>query len=369
MCLKEQEHTWLESLEKLRSLITNNRYTVIIPHANADPDALAASCAIAYMVYKLNKAVNVSVAIPEGVGLECKKISELCTKNNINVIIVKKLIGDLFRDHPLCFLVDVASIEQTKILKNYLDVCSNIVIIDHHESHNYESITKYLNHTLQFICSEVTSASEIVFDILKYFNVKLPKDILEALLAGILWDTKHFSRATSKTFRHASEILELGADYQQSRQLVSTIKPPYAKLAKIKCVLRHKGFKAILNARDVYIAVSEIGAYESECASSLVNIGYDIAFVVSEEETINAIRIIYRTREDVELLQSIDVYNDILKPILQKHGGGGGGHRSAGGAIVNVADVNTILKEIIEILSNITKGKIVELAEQRVFDR
>lgn len=355
-------------MEKLRNLITNSKYTIIIPHANADPDALAASCAIAYMVYELNKAINVSIAVPEGVGLECKKILELCTKNNINIIVVKKLVGDLLKDHPLCFLVDVASIEQTKILKNYLDVCSNIVIIDHHESHNYEPITKYLNHTLQFIRSEATSASEIVFEILKYYNVKLPKDILEALMAGIIWDTKHFSRATPNTFRHASEILELGADYQQSRQLVSMPRPPYAKLAKIKCILRHKGFKVTLNAHDVYIAVSEIGAYESECASSLVNIGYDIAFVASEEETINAIRIIYRVREDIELLQSIDVYNDILKPIIQKYGGGGGGHRSAGGAIVNVTDVDTILKELIKILSNIAKGKIVELVEQRVFE-
>ncbi|MEM4513711.1 MAG: DHH family phosphoesterase [Ignisphaera sp.] len=352
----------------MRNLITNNKHAIIIPHANADPDALAASCALAYIVHELNKVVNVSVAVPEGIGLECRKILEICTKNNINITIVKKLMGDLLKDRPLCFLVDVASIEQTKMLKNHLNACSSIVIVDHHESRNYEAIEKYCNHILQLIYTKASSTSEITFKISKYFDIKLPKDILEALMAGILWDTKHFSRATSMTFRYASEILDLGADYQQSQQLVSAPRPPYVKSARIKCILRHKGFRVTLNMREVYVAISEIGAYESECASSLVSIGYDMAFVASEEETLNAIRIIYRAREDTALLQSIDIYNDVLKPIIQKHGGGGGGHRAAGGAIINATDTNIVLKELIEILSNIAKGKIVELAEQRIFE-
>lgn len=344
----------------------SSKRIVIIPHANADPDALSSSCVLAYIINALNKDVDVKIVAPEGIGTECKKIIDICTANNIKITVIKKKVDDIFEENISCFLVDVASIEQVKMLKNYLVFCNNIVTIDHHEFHDYRFESDNLNQILQISCPEALSTSEIVFEISKYLGIILPRELLEVLLAGVLWDTKRFLRSSATTFKYSSEILELGADYQRSQQLILVAKPYYAKIAKIKCLLRHRGFKITLDSGDVYIALSEVGAYESECASTLINIGYDIAFIASEEEELNATRIIYRVRDDDRLLQSIDIYNNVLKNVIQKYGGSGGGHKLAGGAIVNIMNINLVLKEIVGILNVLSKGRIVELIEQKV---
>jgi nanoRNase/pAp phosphatase (c-di-AMP/oligoRNAs hydrolase) len=366
MCLKELDSTWLQNLEKLRKLILSSNNIIIIPHANADPDALASSCIIAYLIQKLKEGLEVNVIVPEGIGLECRKILEICSKNNVNITVIKRVVSNIFKENSLCILIDVASIEQIKSLKNYINQCNKIVVIDHHAFHEYTSVSA--ESMLLLIRFDVSSTSEIVFDIVKRFSISIPKEFLEILITGILWDTGHFARGTSSAFRCVSEILELGADYQNAKRLITLSRPPHAKIAKIKCILRHRGFKVTLNDHDIYIGFSEVGAYESECASAMISVGYDIAFVVSEEESLHATRVIYRTREDPEIFRGIDIYNDILKQLIQKYGGGGGGHKSAGGAIINVSDMNIVLAELLKILSNLVKGKIVELEEEKVLE-
>lgn len=351
-------------------LLTNSRYVVIIPHANADPDALSSSCALAYIVNILNKSSEVDIVVPEGVGLECRRLLDICKSINIKIVIAKKNVDieDIFNERPLCLLVDTASAEQTKILKNYLALCNGIIVIDHHESRELESISSVAENVLLLICPKALSTSEVVFELSKHLGVIPSKEVLEMIIAGILWDTKRFLRANTSTFERVAEILKLGADYQRSQQLISVSKPPHTKVAKIKCILRHKGYKITLNTDEIYIALSEVGAYESDCASLLIVAGYDIAFVVSEEDLINAVRIIYRAREDLELLQKVDLYNNVVKQLIQRFGGGGGGHKSAGGAIVNAVRTDAVLKELIRVLSDVAKGRIVELAEARVLE-
>lgn len=370
MYSQEQKCICQEDLEKLTRVLITSRHIVIVPHANADPDALSSSCALAYIVGTLNKNAEVSIIAPEGIGLECRRLLDLCHSVNTKIVIAKKSVDveDIFNKKPVCFLVDIASAEQTKILKNYLTLCSSIIIMDHHEAHEYTLLLRAVENNVLIVCSEASSTSEIVFELSKQLGITPPKEILEMLIAGMLWDTKRFLRATSSTFEHAAEILKLGADYQRSQQLILAPRPPHTKIAKIKCVLRHKGYKVTLDDDEVYIALSEVGAYESECATSLIGIGYDIAFVASEEESINAIRVVYRVRENLELLQKIDVYNDIIRQLIQRFGGGGGGHKAAGGAIINASSTDVVLKEIIKTLISIAKGKIVELAESRVLE-
>lgn len=348
----------------------NNRYISIIPHANADPDALSSSCSLAYMINILNNNALLNILAPEGIGSECNKILNICLANKINIAIAKRSSINLIHEGSLCILVDVASIEQLKIFKSYLNLCNYIVIIDHHEMHSHDLILD--NHKaeliLKVICPEALSTAEIIFEISKCLGISLSVELLETLIAGILWDTKRFLRASAPTFKLLSEIIELGANYDRARELISVSKPYHSRIAKIKCLLRHRGFKASFPFNDIYIALSEIGAYESECASALVGIGYDIVFVASEEDVFNAVRIVYRAREDLNILQQINIYNDILKRIIQKYGGGGGGHKSAGGAIINTSNIDLVLREIIEILATMPNINLTELVEHKIFE-
>jgi len=350
-------------------MITNSINVAIVPHANADPDALAAACVLAYVIRYINNSTVVRILIPEGIGMESKKMAEICGNYDVPILLIKKRVDvsdEVLHKNSLCFLVDVASIEQIKILAEYFNKCNYIIIIDHHDFHDYRFNLAEDQHMLTFIDPKASSASEIVFRILSFFNLSLPKDLLEMILAGIIWDTKRFLRASAETFECVAKLLESGADYQKAQQLIILSKPYYTKMAKIKCVLRHRGYKISLGSTDLYIAISEVGAYESDCATALINIGYDIAIVASEEEEIKATRIVYRVRDDNTILQIIDVYNDILKKVIQKLGGGGGGHKAAGAAIISVPKASIIFKEVIEILNELARNKFVELVESKV---
>ncbi len=350
-------------------MITNNTNVAIVPHANADPDALAAACTLAYAIKYMNNSAVVKVLIPEGIGMESKKIAEICGKYGVPILLIKKRIdvaNEVLYKNSLCFLVDVASIEQVKILAEYFNRCGYIIVIDHHDFHNYGLNLTEDQHMLTFIDSKASSTSEIIFRILSFFNLSLPKDLLEMILAGIIWDTRRFLRASAETFECVAKLLEFGADYQKTQQLITLTKPYYTKTAKIKCVLRHRGYKISLGSTDLYMAISEVGAYESDCATALINIGYDIAIVASEEEEIKATRVVYRVRDDNTVLQIIDVYNDILKKVVQKLGGGGGGHRAAGAVVIGVPKASTIFREVIEIINELAGNRFVELVESKV---
>lgn len=355
----------------MRKKILSSKNVVIVPHANADPDALASACALAYSIKHMNETATAIVLIAEGIGLESRKMIEVCYKHGISVLIIKKR-SDLkdklsYEEDDLCILVDTASTEQIKIVKNYLKPCKHVTIIDHHDFHDYD-IDLENKQIIKLIDSNSSSTSEIVFLILNLLNIVLPKDLLELLLAGIIWDTKRFLRVSSKTFSYIARLLELGAEYEKAHQLIITSKPYYARMAKIKCVLRHRGYRLSLGSEEIYVALSEVGAYESDCATTLINIGYDIAIVASEEDEVKAMRIVYRAREDNSVVQNnIDVYNDVLKKITQKFGGGGGGHRTAGAIVVNTTSFPLVFREIVEILNKLSGDKLVELAENKIF--
>jgi len=234
-------------------------------------------------------------------------------------------------------------------------------VIDHHEEHNVES-------ELKLVDPGASSTSELVFELATELGIELPRELLEALLAGIVFDTRRFLRATPRTLRNVAKIIEYGADYQKSLSLTSVPRPQHQRIARIKCMLRHRGFRARIASGDIFIALSEVGAYESDCANTLISIGYDVAFVLSEDDVLRAVRVVYRAREDVITKLGLDIYNSILAKLVEKLGGGGGGHRAAGAAILRIRSCSDAGRELIRTLVEVFKDGFVELAEPRVAD-
>ena len=347
-------------IERLQTAIRQARRVALLCHSNADPDAMAALCTFTYMVKRLG-VEDVSALVPEGIGLESRRIAELCRDLGVDVQVVRKG-SKVDTGYDLCILIDVASLDQLKMLKPLvLEGCRYRVVIDHHEEHSVES-------ELKLVDPEASSASELVFELAVELGVEVPRELIEALLAGIVFDTRRFLRVTPRTLRNVARMLEYGADYQRSLSLTSVPRPQHQRIARIKCMLRHRGFRARIASDDVFIALSEVGAYESDCANTLLSIGYDIAFVLSEDDVLRAVRVVYRAREDVITKLGIDIYSSILAKLVEKLGGGGGGHRAAGAAILRTRSCSDAGRELIRTLVEVFKDGFVELAEPRVAD-
>ena len=128
----------------------------------------------------------------------------------INMMISPEKAYDICRDTSLVILVDNSRKLSTEA-PYLLDVTSKIVVVDHHR------IGKDFveNSMLTYLEPYASSACELVTEIIYYMfeKIDLDKLIAEALLAGIVVDTKNFYYQTGvRTFEMASFLKRFGAD-------------------------------------------------------------------------------------------------------------------------------------------------------------
>ena len=89
--------------------------------------------------------------------------------------------------------------------------CNRVVVIDHHR----RSASYIENAALNFHEPYASSASELVSELLSYVpeGSSMLKAEAEAMLAGIVLDTKNFSMRTGvRTFEAAARLRQAGAD-------------------------------------------------------------------------------------------------------------------------------------------------------------
>lgn len=101
-----------------------------------------------------------------------------------------------------------------------LEKIKNIIVIDHHRKD-----INYIDNALLFYHEPyVSSASEMIADVIPYFRnfTKLPSAAADALLAGIMLDTKNFVLKTGvRTFEAAAFLKKMGADTVSVKHLFS----------------------------------------------------------------------------------------------------------------------------------------------------
>ena len=117
----------------------------------------------------------------------------------------------------LLVVVDTNRPEQT-LSEDLLLSCNKVAVIDHHR----RAATYIADAALNFHEPYASSASELVTELLQYLLE--PADLLrteaEALLSGIVLDTKQFTMRTgSRTFEAASFLRRAGADTGDVRKL------------------------------------------------------------------------------------------------------------------------------------------------------
>ncbi len=348
-------------LESFERVARSAREVVVLTHSNADVDAVAASCAIARALRELGSR-EVRVLVPEGIAVDARECSRLCVeKIGISIEVVRRSESIPNRGADLCVIVDTATMVQLKNLALLVDRCRACAIIDHHRERG-----KFRNVVLEYVDPSASSSSELVYELCKKLGVPVDQYTATMLIAGIIFDTRRFARATPRMFRVLAELMEIGGSYSEAMQLSA---PKHgvgrgAKIARIKCILRHRGFHD--KRSDLYIAVSQVGAYESQCANLLLSIGYDVAVVATEDDALKATRLVFRAKEDAVSKAALDVFNALLKPLVDKFGGGGGGHRVAGAAVVMRRSVDEVLRELGKVLREFFGDSLREIAEERV---
>jgi len=306
--------TNLGTIQKIKQLLTDSRRILLVTHQNPDGDGLGAVSALAQYLKKLNKDYV----------MFCKDVSPA---NYQFIPLLHELTTDpevFNQNHDLVIVMDAGDLKYAGIddlLQR--DKFKTLINIDHHVSNNHFG-------DINLVLPEVSSASEIIYQLFRFWKIQLDKEMATALLNGIIFDTGVFSNSgtTLSSLQVASHLLNIGARHMEINKNIlrnkslSLLKLWGRAFERLQYNSSYDLAFTVITLKDII----ECGA-EPESASGLSNFFNDLAgakvTLVLIEQPDSIIKGSLRTtRDDVDvakLAQSL----------------GGGGHQKAAGFSVS----------------------------------
>lgn len=194
--MSETQH----EIEKISKIIQTGQSFLVVAHKSVDGDAYGSSMAMYFSLLSLGKRVEVLNELPP---------TPLFSWLGIHNLVHSEIIAKKFDAILVCDCGDIRLIG--KPLENYPDIFENtpIINIDHHP-------TNPLFGTYNLVDTGASSTCELIYDLLRRMDVKVNTQIATLLLFGIIRDTNCFRNSIRpNTFAMTSELLALGADYDQ----------------------------------------------------------------------------------------------------------------------------------------------------------
>lgn len=289
----------------LGALVADSSAVFVMGHKNPDMDAIGACagvCAIARKkgvpAYIIKEAGNYSGrAMVERLQTQEYYKARFLTPQDALVMANSGI---------LLVVVDTNRPDQVQA-ENLLDCCTKIAVIDHHRR-----AADYIEDAaLNFHEPFASSACELVAELLQYQvdSSDLYRVEAEALLGGIMLDTKNFTMRTGgRTFEAAAFLRRAGADTAEVKKLFQT--DLSGTIAKYDIIRSATLYRTGLAVATVPTSVSRVTA--AQAADELLNIsGIDCSFVV------------YAGEDGVSMISARSMGKTNVQVILESLGGGG----------------------------------------------
>lgn len=314
----------------LGDLMDDTEHVYVMGHKYADMDTLGAAAGICAIARKRGKAARIVLDMENNsVGPMLRKLRALPEYKDVFIG-----GGDAFlRVQPDTLLVVVdtnrpESVESEPLLES----CNRVAVIDHHR----RSSSYIEKMALNFHEPYASSASEMVTELLGYLleTGDLLKAEAEALLAGIVLDTKSFTNRTGgRTFEAAAYLRRAGADTQDvQRMFQSDLESMIDRYDIIR--------RAVLYREDLAIA-----AIDEPCERVTAAKASDELLTLSG---VQASFVFYPKDDGVYI--SARSLGEVNVQVIVEALGGGGNSTSAGGQLpgVTVEQVCQKLQEAID---------------------
>ncbi len=310
---------------------------IIMGHRNADQDCFGASVGVArlamYCGVKPYIVVDRDDAKTQDFMSKFANLAEYA-----DVFVDENEAMSLIESETLLVVVDVNNVDH--MLSGGIAISvDKALIIDHHRKTDSRVKRDWL---AEYIEPSVSSASELVAEILEQSigEGKLLKEEANALLGGIILDTKQFTRSTgARTFNAAIYLRSAGANIYESAAELKSDFEEFRKQSKIMSdLLIYK--KRFVIAKDEQFGVHTDTVAAAKAAEALLSIkGVDAAFALVRLGNETCISARSNSQVSVQL-------------ILEKIGGGG--HLDSAGAksddplVVTLEKLKAAIDEYIE---------------------
>ncbi len=303
----------------------------ILCHHNADPDAIGAAYSIERLIHALDQKAVLEVLYPDSASMLAGRM--------INHFKIEASVHPKIMDADVILVVDTGSLIQLEVLQPLLKTGAAKVFIDHHGRD--DEIARIA--TIYLVDESAVATCEIVYQIWRSFGLNPPRDVAEALLLGIAFDSKHFTIGTPKTFRIVAELLELGATLSGTRELLQGVMDVSERLARLKGAQRLTIYRM-----DPWIVVtSNLGSFQPSAARGIMNLGADVAIIAGNEK--EELKASLRSTEEFYKNSGIHLGEDVTKPLSEHYKGAGGGHPTAAG-INGFGEAKKFLAEAAEVI-------------------
>ena len=310
----------------LSELIKDASEIFVMGHQNSDNDSIGAAIGVLAMARKLGKRGNIVLKTTEN------NAESLCER-----IVQDEYYKDVFISpedamisadkDTLLVVVDTNRPEYVESVA-LLESINKVAVIDHHR----RSAEYIKNPLLNFHEPYASSACELVTELVQYVMDKpdFLKVEAEALLAGIVLDTKNFTMKTGvRTFEAAAYLRRGGADTVAVKRLLQNDLEDYVLRAQIvNCARIYKNSIAIARFDG---AADRICA--AQAADELLNI-----------TKVQASFVLYKDGNRV-IISARSLGNINVQIILEKLGGGG--HLATAGAQIQSKSMDEVMEELV----------------------
>jgi bifunctional oligoribonuclease and PAP phosphatase NrnA len=298
--------------KKLDSFLSKNKKFIISTHESPDGDGLGAEIAFKELLTSLKKTAYIlnSDPIPD-------KFLFIDPDKEINIFNENLNLPAL--NEYAVFVLDTNDFNNIGAAYDHIkDKIKDVFIIDHHEGGN----DKFEDN---FIKAEASSASEIIYDIIKYYEKKPSFKAAQALYAGILFDTGSFRypKTTPATFRIIANLVELGANpfniYEKIYE--SNSLDSFELRARMLASMEIHFNKKLILMRLTQEMLKETGAQFAEGELNInlpLTVDGVVASVLVKQNIGDQIKVSMRTKGDY----------DVASMAMAR---GGGGHKNAAG--------------------------------------
>ena len=227
----------------LSEMMSDAKEVYVMGHKYSDMDAVGAAAGICCAIRKRGKTPHVVMNAEQTTAKSLLDLLRPLPEYE-GVFIDPEEAFLRLRPGTLLVVVDTNRPEMVES-PDILEACNRVAVIDHHR----RAATYIENPAFSFHEPYASSASELVTELLQY--MVNPDDLLkeeaEALLAGIVLDTKHFAQRTGgRTFEAAAFLRRSGADTEDVQKLFqSDLQAMIARYGIIRQAELYRGNMAI----------------------------------------------------------------------------------------------------------------------------
>ncbi len=291
----------------LAELIHSSSNVIVMGHRYGDLDSVGSGAGMVGAVRRLNTEAYMAVDPDKNLAKPIiNRLNENLT-DELPIFISPAEALEKMNDDTLLIVVDTHNkeiIESTELYER----AKHIAVIDHHRQ-----TVNYIDNAVIFHHEPYSSsASEMTAELIQYFNGidKLPSYYADAMLAGIMLDTKDFVMRTGvRTFEAAAFLRKLGADMVAVKGLFDN---------DFDCI-KHRS--ELITSAEIYnrcaIAADESGSPDArvssaQAADEMLSItGVDASFVI------------FRTPDGGINISARSLGAMNVQIIMEKLGGGG----------------------------------------------